>query len=64
MANSIKPVLRGHLWDKEKDRWPLKRGSIDMTWQKKWPFNTGDLIKKFDCMSKLFLPNGEKYVYM
>jgi hypothetical protein len=39
----VKPVLRGHLWDKEKvalkDRWPLKRGSIhmkfSMTWQDK-----------------------------
>ena len=31
---TAKPVLRGHLWDKEKvdfqDRWPLKRGSIYM----------------------------------
>jgi len=30
----VKPVLRGHLWDKDKvalwDRWPLKRGSIHM----------------------------------
>jgi hypothetical protein len=29
-SNIVKPVLRGHLWDKEKvalyDRWPLKRG--------------------------------------
>ena len=32
--NTVKPVLRGHLSDKEKlvllDRWPLKRGSIHM----------------------------------
>ena len=32
--NTVKPVLRGHLWDKEivasYDRWPLKRGSINM----------------------------------
>jgi len=31
---TVKPVLRGHIWDKEKvvlqDRWPLKRGSIYM----------------------------------
>jgi hypothetical protein len=31
---AVKPVLRGHLWDKEKvvfqDSWPLKRGSIHM----------------------------------
>ena len=31
---TVKPVLRGHLWDIEKvalsDRWPLKRGSIHM----------------------------------
>ena len=31
---TVKPVLRGHPWDKEKvallDRWPLKRGSIHM----------------------------------
>ena len=40
---TVKPVLRGHLWDTEKvtllDRWPLKRGSIhmkfSMTGQKK-----------------------------
>jgi len=29
---TVKPVLRGHPWDKGKvtlqDRWPLKRGSI------------------------------------
>jgi len=44
---TVKPVLRGHLWDKEKvaftDRWPLKRGSIhikfSMTGQEK-----GDLL--------------------
>ena len=32
---TVKPVLRGHPWDKEKvsfkDRWPLKRGSIHIT---------------------------------
>jgi hypothetical protein len=31
---TVKPVLKGHLWDKEKvvfwDKWPLKTGSIDM----------------------------------
>jgi len=31
---TVKPVLRGHLCDKEKmallDRWPLKRGSIHL----------------------------------
>ena len=31
---TVKPVLRGHLWDKDKlslyDRWPLNRGSIYM----------------------------------
>ena len=32
---TVKPVLRGHLWDKEKmalykDRWSLKQGSIHM----------------------------------
>ena len=31
---TVKPVLRGHLWDKEKvvfsGRWPLKRGAIHM----------------------------------
>ena len=33
-VSTIKPVLRGHLLDKEKvtllDRWPLKRGSIHL----------------------------------
>jgi hypothetical protein len=41
--STVKPVLRGHFWEKEKvalyDRWPLKRGSIftklSMTGQKK-----------------------------
>ena len=32
--STVRPVLRGHLWGKEKvtfkDRWPLKRGSIQM----------------------------------
>ena len=31
---TVKPVLRGHLWDKKKvvfnDRWPLKRGAIHL----------------------------------
>ena len=31
---TVKPVLRGHLWDKQKvalyDKWPLKWGSIYM----------------------------------
>ena len=31
---TVKPVLRGHHWHKEKvtlqDKWPLKRGSIHM----------------------------------
>jgi len=39
---TVKPVLRGHLWDKEKmvfqDRWPRKRGSIHMK------INTGDCV--------------------
>jgi len=48
----VKPVLKGHLWDKEKviiqDRWPLKSGYSyeifhDMT-RKMWPFNTGDCL--------------------
>jgi hypothetical protein len=34
LSHTVKPVLRGHLWEKEKvafkDRWPLKRGSIQM----------------------------------
>jgi hypothetical protein len=41
--NTVKPVLRGHLWDKAKmaweDRWPLKRGlfhkKFSMTGQEK-----------------------------
>jgi hypothetical protein len=30
ILNTVKPVLRGHLWDKEK----------------KWPYKTGDLLKE------------------
>ena len=30
----VKPVIRGHLWERKKvvlyDRWPLKRGSVHM----------------------------------
>ena len=44
---TVKPVLRGHIWDEEKvgfyDRWHLKRGSIhikfSMTGQQR-----GDLL--------------------
>jgi hypothetical protein len=39
IPHTVKPVLRGHIWDKEKvsfqDRWPLKRGSIHMKFSKK-----------------------------
>ena len=43
ITNTVKPVLRGHPWEKEKvalyNRWPIKRGSIhmkfSMTGQKK-----------------------------
>jgi hypothetical protein len=47
--HTVKPVLRGHIWDKEKvalyDRWPQKRFKAyeifnDMT-RKWWTFNTG-----------------------
>ena len=56
-----KPVLRGHLWDKEimaiLDRWPLKRVSIHMKFYmtgsiKMWPFNTGDCFNRGDHMVK------------
>ena len=59
---TVKPVLRGHLWDKEKvvfkDRWSLKTGSIhikfSMTGQEKgdlkyrWLLNRGDIMGRFD----------------
>jgi hypothetical protein len=42
---TIKPVLRGHLWDKEKmsleDMWPLNSGSIDLNFL--WQDKKGDL---------------------
>ena len=50
---TVKPVLRGHLWDKGKvvfsDRWHLKRGSIHMIFfmtgqDKIWSFNTSDCL--------------------
>jgi hypothetical protein len=35
--DTVKPVLRGHLWGKEKvvveDRWPLKRGMIHLKFE-------------------------------
>ena len=44
---TVKPVLRGHLWDKEKvalyDRWPLKRGSFHMKFSMTVQEN-GDLL--------------------
>ena len=46
---SVKPVLRGHLWDKEKvDRWPLIE--VNFIWnfldrtRKRWPFNASDCL--------------------
>jgi len=45
--NTVKPVLRGHLWDKERvalyDRWPFKRGSVHMKFSMKGQEN-GDLL--------------------
>jgi hypothetical protein len=63
--NTVKPVLRGHLWDKEnvalQDRWPLKRGSIhmkcsmmgpkNMTFKNRWLLKRGDCMDRFDCIS-------------
>ena len=62
---TVKPVLRGHLWDKEKvalwNRWPLKRGSIHMkfsmtgqervAFKYRWLNNRGDHMGMFDCIS-------------
>ena len=49
-SNTVKPVLRGHLWNKEK--WPYKTGDllkeVKFIWnfygrtRKRWLFNTGD----------------------
>ena len=35
----VKPVLKGHLWARNK-----------------WPYKTGDLIKKVSIHIKLFMP--------
>ena len=62
IQRQLKPVLRGHLWDKEKvvfkDRWPHKRGSIHMkfslTGQEKGDLlNRGDHMGMFDCTYKI-----------
>ena len=58
---TVKPVLRGHLWSKEKvtseDRWPLKRDSIYMKFsdrtRKRWPFNTGDCLLEVTALAGL-----------
>ena len=63
LYGTIKPVLRGHLWDKEKlsleDMWPLNSGSIDMkfsmTGQKRWPLNTGDCLTEVTSWAGLTL---------
>jgi len=48
IAYTVKPVLRGHLWDKEKvslQGWRLpKRGIFNHMTRKSWPFNTGDCL--------------------
>jgi len=45
--HTVKPVLRGHLWDQEKvalyDRWPLKRGTIHIKFSMTGQEN-GDLL--------------------
>ena len=47
--STVKPVLRGHLWDKEKvalyDRWPLKWGSIHMKFSMRGQ-EKGDLLRQ------------------
>ena len=45
----VKPVFRGHLWDKENvvfyDMWPLKRGSIHIKFSMTGPrLEKGDLL--------------------
>jgi len=46
---TVKPVLRGHLWDKEKvtfyDRRSLKRGSIHMNFSMKGQGNSDILME-------------------
>ena len=63
LSQIVKPVLRYR--DKEqvfcKDKWPLKRGSINMkfsmtgqesvTLKYRWLFSRGDHMGKFDCNS-------------
>ena len=69
-TNTVKPVLRGHLWGSKKlalqDRWPLKRGSIhmkfSMTEMKKVPLNTGDCMGRFDCIYILHLSLLNHYI--
>ena len=61
---AVQPVLRGHIWDKEKVvlqfRWPLKRrfNSYEIVYdrtRKVWPFNTDDLIE---------LTGGQAWLYL
>jgi hypothetical protein len=61
---TVKPVLRGHLWGKEKvvfkNRWPLKRGSIHMkfsmtghekvSFKYRWLLNRSDHMGRFVCI--------------
>ena len=60
---TVKPVLRGHFWDKEKvaDRtgdllievkfiWNLLRqDKKKLTYKYRWLLNRGDLLSRFDC---------------
>ena len=49
LNNTVKPVLRGHLWDKDKvvfyHRCPLKRGSIHMKFSMTGP-EKSDFLKQ------------------
>ena len=63
-STTVKPVLRGHLWDKEKmaleDRRPLLRGlmQFSMTCQERGDlFNTGDYRYITTCNLLLFSPS-------
>ena len=67
-ASTVKPVLRGHIWDKEKVAY--KTGDllkeVQFIWQflwqvkKRWYFNKGDRMDRFDCTYLLRYRNNHE----
>jgi len=68
-TNTVKPVLRGHLWDKE--NWPYKTGGllqeVQFIWnflsqnKNRWPLKTGGCLIEVTTWAGLAV-DGVRYV--